>query len=79
MAAILTWVAATESAWLGFVYLFAFSLGMSSLLLFFALVADTSLRLPRAGPWMLWVKRAFAVILLGVAEYYLITMGQVLI
>ena len=79
MAAILTWVASTGSAWLGFVYLFAFSLGMSSLLLAFALVADTSLRLPRAGPWMLWVKRAFAFILLGVAEYYLITMGQVLI
>ena len=79
MAAILAWVAATGSAWLGFLYLFAFSLGMSSLLLFFALVADTSLRLPRAGPWMLWAKRAFAVILLGVAEYYLITMGQVLI
>ena len=79
MAAILTWVASTGSAWLGFLYLFAFSLGMSSLLLVFAFVADTSLRLPRAGPWMLWVKRAFAIILLGVAEYYLITMGQVLI
>jgi cytochrome c-type biogenesis protein len=79
MAAILTWVSSTKSAWLGFLYLFVFSLGMSSLLLFFALVADTSLRLPRAGPWMLWVKRAFAVILIGVAEYYLITMGQVLI
>ncbi|HET9797564.1 MAG TPA: cytochrome c biogenesis protein CcdA [Gemmatimonadaceae bacterium] len=79
MAAVLTWVSATGSAWLGFLYLFVFSLGMSSLLLAFALVADTSLRLPRAGPWMLWVKRAFAIILLGVAEYYLITMGQVLI
>jgi thiol:disulfide interchange protein DsbD len=79
MAAILTWVSATGSAWLGFLYLFAFSLGMSSLLLGFALVADTSLRLPRAGRWMLWVKRAFAVILLGVAEYYLISMGQVLL
>jgi thiol:disulfide interchange protein DsbD len=79
MAAILTWVSATGSAWLGFLYLFAFSLGMSSLLLGFALVADTSLRLPRAGRWMLWVKRAFAIILLGVAEYYLISMGQVLI
>ena len=79
MAAILTWVTATGSAWLGFLYLFAFSLGMSSLLLGFALLADTSLRLPRAGRWMLWVKRAFAIILLGVAEYYLISMGQVLI
>lgn len=78
MAAILTWVSTTGSAWLGFLYLFVFSLGMSSLLLVFAFLADTSLRLPRAGPWMLWVKRAFAVILLGVAEYYLIAMGQVL-
>jgi len=79
MAAILTWVAATKSAWLGFLYLFVFSLGMSSLLLTFAFIADTSLRLPRAGPWMLWVKRAVAIILLGVAEYYLISMGQVLL
>jgi cytochrome c-type biogenesis protein len=79
MAAILTWVSATGSAWLGFLYLFVFSLGMSSLLLAFAFVADTSLRLPRAGPWMLWVKRAFAIILLGVAEYYLVSMGQVLL
>ena len=79
MAAILTWVSATKSAWLGFLYLFVFSLGMSSLLLAFAFVADSSLRLPRAGPWMLWVKRAVACILLGVAEYYLISMGQVLL
>jgi len=79
MAAILTWVSATHSAWLGFLYLLVFSLGMSSLLLVFAFLADSSLRLPRAGPWMLWVKRAFAVILLGVAEYYLVSMGQVLI
>jgi thiol:disulfide interchange protein DsbD len=33
------------------------------------------LRLPRAGPWMLWVKRGFAVVMFGVAEYYLIQMG----
>ena len=79
MAAILTWVSATKSALLGFLYLFVFSLGMSTLLLVFAFLADTSIRLPRAGPWMLWVKRLFAVILLGVTEYYLISMGQVLI
>lgn len=79
MAAILTWVSTTRSAWLGFLYLFVFSLGMSALLLVLAFIADSSLRLPRAGPWMLWVKRAFAVILLGVAEYYLISMGQVLL
>ena len=79
MAAVLTWVATTQRAALGFAYLFAFSLGMCSLLLVVAAVADTSLHLPRAGPWMLWVKRGFALLLLGVAEYYLITTGQLVI
>ena len=79
MAAVLTWVATTQRAVLGFAYLFAFSLGMCSLLLVVAFVADTSLHLPRAGPWMLWVKRGFALILLGVAEYYLVTTGQLVI
>ena len=79
LAAILTWVTATRSALLGFAYLLAFSLGMCSLLIVAALATDTTLRLPRAGPWMLWVKRAFALILLGVAEYYLVQMGTLLI
>jgi len=78
-AAVLTWVATTHRAALGFTYLFAFSLGMCTLLLVVAFLADTSLHLPRAGPWMLWVKRAFALILLGVAEYYLITTGQLIV
>ena len=79
MAAILTWVAATRSAVLGFTYLLAFSVGMCALLVVAALATDTTLRLPRAGPWMLWVKRVFALILLGVAEYYLVQMGMLLI
>ena len=79
MAAILTWVTATRSAVLGFTYLLTFSVGMCSLLVVAALATDTTLRLPRAGPWMRWVKRAFAFILLGVAEYYLVQMGTLLI
>jgi thiol:disulfide interchange protein DsbD len=27
--------------------------------------------------WMVWVKRGFAGIMLGMAEYYLVKMGQV--
>ena len=33
-------------------------------------------KLPRAGNWMVWVKRFFAVLMLAVAEYYLIEMGK---
>lgn len=79
MAGILTWVTTTRSGVLGFLYLLAFSLGMCALLLVLAVLADTALRLPRPGRWMTGVKRLFALVLLGVAEYYLISMGQLLI
>lgn len=78
-AAVLTWVAVTGSALMGFVYLFVFSLGMCTLLVVVGLASGGAVRLPRAGPWMLWVKRAFAVLMLAVAEYYLVQMGQLLI
>ena len=78
MAAVLTWVSTTHSAVLGFAYLFTFSLGMCSLLVVVGLSSASLARLPRAGVWMLWVKRVFAFIMLGVAEYYLVKMGQLL-
>jgi thiol:disulfide interchange protein DsbD len=79
MAAVLTWVSTTKSGVLGFIYLFVFSLGMCALLVVVGLFSGTVARLPKAGAWMLWVKRLFAVIMLAVAEYYLVQMGQLLI
>ena len=79
MAAVLTWVTRTQRPILGFVYLLSFSLGMCALLVAVGLFSGTLARLPRAGSWMVWVKRAFALIMLGVAEYYLVQMGQLLI
>jgi thiol:disulfide interchange protein DsbD len=79
MAAVLTWVSTTHSAVLGFVYLFVFSLGMSTLLVAVGVSAGAVSRLPRAGTWMVWVKKGFAIIMLGAAEYYLIKMGQLLL
>ncbi len=79
MAAVLTWVTATKSGVLGFVYLFVFSLGMCTLLIVVGLFSGTVARLPRAGAWMVWIKRIFALIMLAVAEYYLVQMGLLLI
>jgi len=79
MAAVLTWVSATKSGVLGFIYLFVFSLGMSTLLVLVGLFSGTMARLPRAGTWMVWIKRLFALIMLAVAEYYLVEMGLLLI
>ena len=63
---------------MGFVYLLSLSLGMCALLVAVGLFSGTVSRLPRAGAWMIWVKRGFALIMLGVAEYYLIQMGKLL-
>ncbi len=79
MAAVLTWVTATKSGVLGFVYLFVFSLGMCTILVLVGLFSGTLARLPKAGAWMVWIKRIFALIMLGVAEYYLVQMGLLLI
>ncbi len=77
MASLLTWVAATRSAWLGFSYLLVFSLGMCTLLVIVGLAAGGVVQLPRAGAWMVRVKQIFAVLMIATAEYYLVQMGQV--
>src|SRR5438876_1133944 len=55
-AAVLTWVATTRSATLGFIYLFVFSLGMTALLVVVGLFSGSVSVLPRAGSWMVWGK-----------------------
>jgi thiol:disulfide interchange protein DsbD len=77
MAAVLTWVSTTRSAGMGFLYLLTFSLGMCSLLVAVGLSSGALARLPRAGMWMVWIKRLFALLMLGAAEYYLIQAGTV--
>ncbi len=74
-AAVLTWVAATGSGVMGFVYLFAFSIGMTALLIVVGLFSGAFARLPRSGAWMVWAKRIAGVLMLAMAEYYLIQAG----
>lgn len=75
-AAVLTFVGATGSAVLGFVYLLVFSLGMSALLVAVGLSAGALGALPRSGPWLGRIKQAGGAILLLVAQYYFFKAGQ---
>jgi thiol:disulfide interchange protein DsbD len=77
-AAVLTWVGSTQSAVWGFTYLFVFSLGMTALLIAIGLFSGTLAALPRAGRWTGWVKNVAGVLMLAMAEYYFVKMGQVL-
>ena len=76
--AVLTWVGATRSGTLGFLYLFVYSLGMTAVLVGVGLVSGLVTVLPKPGPWMAWIKRVAAVVLLLVAEYYLVEAGKTL-
>jgi thiol:disulfide interchange protein DsbD len=77
-AAVLTFVSTTRDAWLGFLYLLVFSLGMTALLIVVGLFSGSLAMLPRAGKWMAWIKRAGGVVLLLMAQYYFVRMGTVL-
>lgn len=77
-AAVLTFVATTGSAALGFLYLLVFSLGMTALLVFVGIFSGALARLPRSGRWMIWIKRIAGAILIVMAEYYLVSAGMVM-
>jgi thiol:disulfide interchange protein DsbD len=77
-AAVLTFVAAGRSAVLGLLYLLVFSLGLTVLLVAVGLIGGLVTALPRPGPWLRWVKRAGGLLLIGMAEFYLVKMGSVL-
>lgn len=74
-AVVLTWVAATQAGLMGFVYLFVFSLGMTTLLAAVGLFSGTLAKLPKSGPWMMWMKRAAGVVMLIVSQYYFFQAG----
>lgn len=77
-AAVLTFVSATGSAVLGFLYLLVFSLGMSALLVVVGIFSGAAAWLPRSGPWLGIIKKLAGIVLIAMAEYYLIQMGMVL-
>ena len=75
LAVVLTWVAASQAGVLGFVYLFAFSLGMTAILVAVGLFSGVLTALPRSGRWMVWLKKGAAVLMIAVAEYYFVKAG----
>lgn len=70
---LLTFVAATQDAALGFLFFFVLSLGLGLPFLFLAAFSGRIAALPRAGAWMEGVKKVFGWVLLAMAAYFLRT------
>ncbi len=73
---LLTYVATTHSVIYGGALLFTFSLGMGILLIVIGTFSGLATALPRPGRWMVGVKKLLGLLMLGLAEYYLIRAGQ---
>ncbi|MCL5436388.1 MAG: sulfite exporter TauE/SafE family protein [Candidatus Dependentiae bacterium] len=68
---LLSIVATIGSRIIGFIYLFTFGIGLCIPLLIVGLFSNSVTLLPRAGTWMVEVKRIFGVLLIAMCFYYL--------
>ncbi|OFZ78981.1 MAG: hypothetical protein A2603_10260 [Bdellovibrionales bacterium RIFOXYD1_FULL_55_31] len=75
LTVILAYIAKTQSVVFGFALMFAFSVGLGTILLIVAAFAGAVRLLPRSGTWMKAVKTASGLILLVFAEYLLYRAG----
>jgi thiol:disulfide interchange protein DsbD len=71
LALVLCIVASLGNAFLGFLLLFSFGIGLSIPLLIIGTFSSSLNLLPRAGTWMVEVKKIFGFLLLGMSFYYL--------
>jgi thiol:disulfide interchange protein DsbD len=68
---LLTWVATIGNMWIAFLIFFTLSLGLGLPLFFLALFSGQLSKLPSSGEWMLWVKKLFGWVLVGMAAYFI--------
>lgn len=70
LLAILVIVASIGSAFLGFIYLFAFALGMGILFILIGTFSGLLSSLPKSGGWMDFVKIIFGAMIIAAAFYF---------
>jgi len=71
LAGLLGYVAKQGNPVLGFITMFMFALGMGTILLVIGTFSGAVVLLPRAGMWMVEIKKFFGFLLLGVTVYFL--------
>ena len=76
LAVLLTYVAAKQNLGFGVLLLFLFSLGMGTLLLLIGASTGFLARLPKSGPWMIWINRFLGLMMIAAAQYFLIIAGS---
>ncbi len=78
VGALLAYVASTQNAVYGGSLLFIFALGMGALLLLIGTFSGIVASLPKSGVWMVRIKKGLGLGMIGIGEYFLIKMGQLI-
>ena len=73
---LLTYVATTQSVLYGGSLVFVFSMGMGILLIVVGTFSGLAAALPRPGPWMVRIKKILGLMMLALAQYYLVSAGR---
>ncbi len=60
----------------GAILFFAMGMGLGLPYLFLAVFSGLMNRLPQTGMWMVWIRKLFGILLIGVALYFLIPQGK---
>jgi thiol:disulfide interchange protein DsbD len=68
---LLTFVASKANPYLGFIMFFTLSLGLGFPYVWLGFFSNEIQRLPKSGMWMVWVKKIFGLILMGMPLYFL--------
>lgn len=76
LGVLLTFVAQKQNLFFGFSLLFVFALGLGLLLIILGTFTGLIVSLPKSGQWLVRIKQAFGVLLLIVAEFFLIQAGK---
>jgi thiol:disulfide interchange protein DsbD len=72
----LGYVAKSQSIFTGFSLLFTFSIGMGLILIVLGTFTGLLLSLPKAGPWMLRIRKIMGFVLIIIGEYFLFLTGK---
>ncbi len=76
LGTLLAYVASTGNMFLGAFLLFVFSFGMGAILLVIGTFSGIMASIPRSGNWMIIIKKGMGILMLALAEYFLIQAGR---
>jgi thiol:disulfide interchange protein DsbD len=79
LAALLGYVASRQNVIYGTAMLFAFSLGMGTILIILGTFTGLLRSLPGSGPWMVRIQKLFGATFIAMGEYFLVQAGKSLV